>query len=114
LKDIKGPASLNSIWQPNVQIYNVRDVEIRFPEQVIITEDRLVQYTQRYYATLSSPLDFREFPFDEQIPLLYTIAWLAPGFCGVELPSDWDYLETYLLTFHSGRPGQNSTKPPCR
>jgi len=66
LKDIGHSLPLQSVWHPNVQIYNLRKMEKQFPEIVSITKDGVVQYIQRYQATLSSPLDFREFPFDEQ------------------------------------------------
>jgi len=57
---------LNSIWNPNVQIFNLRDVQTRFQEKVSVNSDGIVEYKQRYYATLSSPLDFKDFPFDIQ------------------------------------------------
>lgn len=66
LANSAGIKGLNEVWQPNVQIFNLRNVEARFPEIVKIIEGGEVQYTQRYYATLSSPLDFRKFPFDVQ------------------------------------------------
>lgn len=66
LSGVNEAVPINSIWQPNLQIYNLRDFEKRLPEVATITEDQTVQYTQRYYATLSSPLDFKEFPFDVQ------------------------------------------------
>jgi len=66
LSDVRVPLPINSIWQPNVQIYNLRDVEKRLPDVATMLNDGTVQYIQRYYATLSSPLDFREFPFDVQ------------------------------------------------
>jgi len=77
LSDAKGPIPLNAIWNPNVQIYNLRDSETRLPEIVTILNDRTVQYTQRYYAKLSSHLDFKDFPFDEQT---LSISLLAFGF----------------------------------
>jgi hypothetical protein len=66
LSDAKGLIPLNTIWQPSIQIFNLRDIETRFPEAVTILEDGTVQYTQRYHATLSSQLDFKNFPFDVQ------------------------------------------------
>lgn len=77
LSDAKGPIPLNAIWNPNVQIYNLRDSETRLPEIVTILNDGTVQYTQRYYAKLSSHLDFKDFPFDEQV---LSISLLAFGF----------------------------------
>lgn len=77
LAGINGPIPLNSIWNPNIHIYNLRKVEAHFPKVVKVSNDGWVQYTQRYYTTLSSPLDFTEFPFDKQrLP----ISLLAFGF----------------------------------
>ncbi len=77
LAGTKEPISLNSIWNPNIHIYNLRKLETHFPKVVTVSSDGWVQYTQRYYTTLSSPLDFTEFPFDQQkLP----ISLLAFGF----------------------------------
>lgn len=67
LSGISTPVPLQSIWNPNIQLYNLRDMDERFPNIVHIQKDGSVQYTQRYQATLSSPLDFKKFPFDAQI-----------------------------------------------
>lgn len=77
LSDVNGPVPLNAIWNPNVQIYNLRDANTRLPEIVTILKGGIVQYTQRYYAKLSSHLNFKYFPFDEQI---LSISLLAFGF----------------------------------
>jgi len=57
---------LNKIWNPNIQLYNMRKMWKRFPEVVVPQADSMMQYTQRYYVTLSSKLNFKNFPFDEQ------------------------------------------------
>ncbi len=66
LRGSGGIYPLSSVWYPNIQIYNLQDVETRFPKIVKVTEDGTVDYTQRYYATLRAPLDFKDFPYDEQ------------------------------------------------
>ena len=66
LSDVTMPLPINSIWQPNVQIYNLRDADKLLPDITTVLGDGTVQYIQRYYATLSSPLNFRDFPFDVQ------------------------------------------------
>lgn len=86
-KDTRLPATtgtlpLNSVWNPNVQIFNLRDVETRFEEKVSVHNDGTIQYNQRYYATLSSPLDFKEFPFDKQT---LPISLMAFGFSPEEV-----------------------------
>ena len=77
LSEVKGPIPLNAIWNPNILIYNLRDADTRLPETVTIFEGGIVQYTQRYYSKLSSHLNFKDFPFDEQI---LSISLLAFGF----------------------------------
>ena len=67
LSDVKRQVPLNAIWNPNIHIYNLRDSETRLPEIVTILNEGTVQYTQRYYAKLNCQLDFKDFPFDEQI-----------------------------------------------
>ncbi|MCF6171196.1 MAG: hypothetical protein L3J66_09490 [Bacteroidales bacterium] len=82
LAGIKGTLPLNAIWHPNIQIFNLRDVDLRFPQRVSILDGATVQYTQRYYARFSNHLDFKEFPFDEQI---LSISLLAFGFTPAEV-----------------------------
>jgi hypothetical protein len=58
---------LNSIWNPSLEFENARgprDVTNAF---LGITETGEVYYQERFSATLATPLDLREFPFDEQI-----------------------------------------------
>ena len=61
-----GPIPLDAIWHPNIQIFNLRDVETRSPESVTILDDGTVQYIQRYYSKLGCHLNFKDFPFDIQ------------------------------------------------
>jgi len=88
LSEVKGSIPLNTIWNPNILIYNLRDVETRLPEAVTILDGGIVQYTQRYYAKLSSHLDFKDFPFDEQI---LSISLLAFGFTPDEVELVYEY-----------------------
>ena len=87
LSGIEVPIPLNAIWNPKIQIYNLRDVDARFPEVVKILKGDTIQYTQRYYATLSSPLDFSEFPFDVQT---LPITLLSFGFTPQEVVMDFE------------------------
>ncbi len=82
LSNEKAPIPLNKIWNPNVQLFNLSDVETRFPEVVTVLQDGKVQYIQRYYAKLSSHLNFKDFPLDEQI---LPISLLAFGFTPEEV-----------------------------
>ncbi len=87
ITNVKEPIPLNKIWNPNVQIYNLREVESRFPKIVTILNNNTVQYIQRYYAKLSNHLDFREFPFDEQV---LQISLLAFGFTPDEVELEFE------------------------
>ena len=87
LAGIEKPIPLNAIWNPRIQIYNLRDVDTRFPELVKIAKDGTVEYTQRYHAILSSPLDFTEFPYDEQT---LPITLLSFGFSPEEVIMKFD------------------------
>jgi hypothetical protein len=66
ISNVKNSIPLNEVWNPNIQLYNMRKMWKRFPEVVVPLPDNMLQYTQRYYVTLSSILDFRDFPFDIQ------------------------------------------------
>lgn len=57
---------LQNIWNPQVHVWNKRNVQKHLPDIVRVARDGTVEYTQRYYARLSSPIDLREFPFDRQ------------------------------------------------
>lgn len=79
IKNVEGSFPLNSVWHPNVQLYNLRDVETRFPKFVSIQKDGTITYTQRYYATLRSHLDFRNFPYDTQtLPVTFVAFGVTP------------------------------------
>lgn len=63
--------ALNELWHPNVVIYNLRSREQLLDESVVVLPDNVVQYTQQYYGEFSSPLDFRDFPFDiQRLPII--------------------------------------------
>ncbi len=79
LKGVEGNFPLSDVWYPNVQLFNMRDVETRFPKIVKINKDGTVEYTQRYYAVLRTRLDFTEFPFDVQkLPVTFVAFGVSP------------------------------------
>lgn len=61
-----GAIPINEIWNPYIQIFNSRDVDIRLPEVATVFEGGKVRYVQRYYGTFASMLNFKNFPFDTQ------------------------------------------------
>jgi len=79
LKGVEGQYPINSVWYPNIQLSNLRDSETRFPKVVVIKKDGTVEYTQRYYATLRTFLDFKNFPFDTQtLPITFFAFGVTP------------------------------------
>jgi len=58
--------TLDQVWHPNVEIYNLRSHDKMFDEFVAVLPDGTVQYTQKYHAELASPIDYHDFPFDSQ------------------------------------------------
>jgi hypothetical protein len=56
------------VWHPELAVLNQRELRPALPEQVRVSPDGAVLYRQRYQGTLASPLDLRQFPFDQQRP----------------------------------------------
>lgn len=58
---------LNEVWNPEIQIFNVRKLTTRLNKLIKVDTKGVASYMQRYYGTLASPLDLKGFPFDRQI-----------------------------------------------
>jgi hypothetical protein len=56
----------NTVWMPNMVVFNKRDVSNELPEEVVIQPDGTVVYRQRLIGQFSSALDLRRFPMDSQ------------------------------------------------
>jgi len=65
-----GPSSrvlpLAEVWNPGFFMVNQRRVTVSSPRSVRVEADGSVHYRTRALVTLASPLDLREFPFDQQ------------------------------------------------
>lgn len=65
-----GPGSisrdLDAVWYPAIMILNEQNLRRTFPAMVEIQPDGTVLYRQRYWGSLSQPLELRRFPFDSQ------------------------------------------------
>ncbi len=57
---------LASVWHPALGALNRRGASIMLPEVVFIDPDGNVEYSQRYFGQIGSPLDLQEFPADTQ------------------------------------------------
>ena len=69
------------IWTPYLQILNQQKLFETFPDQVQVLPDGTVTYVQRYWGTLSYPMNLEDFPTDKhslQIKLV-TVGKDAPG-----------------------------------
>ena len=58
---------LGEIWHPHVEIINQRNLKEHYEKVVQVDDKGNVIYRQRVYGDLSSPVDLRNFPFDNQI-----------------------------------------------
>ncbi len=53
-----------NVWTPSLQILNQQKLFETFPEQVQVLPDGTVTYVQRYWGTLSYPMNLEDFPSD--------------------------------------------------
>ncbi len=67
--------NLDQVWHPALDLLNQRDVSLRLPGVVRVDAEGNVHYRQRFYGTLSSPLDLREFPFDQHVLPIHIISY---------------------------------------
>lgn len=54
------------VWWPDLELINTVGGRDRTAQRLEVFDDGMVQYTERFQATLSSNMDFRQFPFDRQ------------------------------------------------
>jgi hypothetical protein len=57
---------LDDIWFPRLQILNEQSLSKSFPRTAEVQPDGTVIYRQRFFGTLSQPLELERFPFDSQ------------------------------------------------
>ena len=55
---------LNKVWNPNLQVLNQQKLFKTFPDVVEVSPEGSVFYRQRYWGTLSYPMNLRDFPSD--------------------------------------------------
>ncbi len=55
---------MSDVWTPYLQILNQQKLFETFPEQVQVLPDGTVTHVQRYWGTLSYPMNLAEFPAD--------------------------------------------------
>lgn len=91
------------VWTPSLQILNQQKLFETFPEQVQVLPDGTVTYVQRYWGTLSYPMNLEDFPSDShdlQIKLVavgkdahvldFSINEEKSGLGDVLTVTDWD------------------------
>ena len=57
---------LSSIWSPQPELVNERDIRRRFPETASVDSDGTVRHVQRVQGEFTARLHLRAFPFDSQ------------------------------------------------
>ena len=75
------------LWDPTLTPVNRRNVQILAPDLARVSPDGNVTFQVRRFAEFASPLDLRDFPFDEQV-LRIDIASTRYGPDEVELVVD--------------------------
>lgn len=55
----------DDVWTPTLQILNQQKLFETLPKQVEVSPDGTVNYAQRYWGTLSYPMNLENFPLDE-------------------------------------------------
>ncbi len=78
---------LDDIWYPRIQIVNEQQLRPTFPQSAEIRPNGEVIYRQRYWGSLSQPLELHEFPFDSQ-RLSITLINVRYGAIEVNLVAD--------------------------
>jgi hypothetical protein len=53
LSEANGAIPLSAIWHPNIQIFNLRDIETRFPESVTVSNDGTIQRIGRKITSVN-------------------------------------------------------------
>lgn len=57
---------MNEVWHPDIQIVNGRGPRTIIKNLMTIDDDGTVTYDERFNATITSPLNVSQFPFDTQ------------------------------------------------
>jgi neurotransmitter-gated ion-channel len=96
---------LEDVWTPNLQILNQQKLFKTFPDKVEVSPDGTVIYRQRFWGTLSYPMNLKDFPLDHhslQIKIVsvgnnaedikFTIADDRTGMGDVLTVTDWKVL----------------------
>jgi hypothetical protein len=85
--DVGGEASapevriyeFNEIWNPQLVILNQRNLKDYYDEVFRVDASGNVQYVQRFFGELSSPLDLKDYCFDQQVlPIQIASARYSP------------------------------------
>ena len=87
---------LDDIWYPHLQILNEQSLKPTFPRTAEVRPDGLVIMRQRFFGSLSQPLELRRFPFDSQ-QLKIIIVGLAWGSTPYQLVISPDSMMTETL-----------------
>ena len=66
--------NMDDVWTPNLQVLNQQKLFGTFPDQVQVLPDGTVIYVQRYWGTLSYPMNLQDFPLDSHLLEIKLIA----------------------------------------
>lgn len=72
------PLELDDIWDPAVLIVNLRSADRIESPLLSVDESGNVLYRERFYGTFTASLDLHDFPFDQQVLPITTVARSSP------------------------------------
>ncbi len=109
-KDTMRIMDLDKVWSPTLQILNQQKLFKTFQDKAEVSPDGTVIHRQRFWGTLSYPMNLKDFPFDShdlEIKIVsvgnnandieFSIADERTGMAEVLTVTDWEVLgwETY-------------------
>lgn len=62
----EGIYTTSEIWNPYMQLFNSRNIDVKLPEVIRVSKEGNAIYFQRFHGTFASMLNFVDFPFDSQ------------------------------------------------
>lgn len=102
---------LEEVWNPGLAFFNRRRGQLYMRQIVSVQADGTVTYMQRFYGNVASPLDLRDFPYDEQTLPITLASFYAPDEVSLELDqrrtgsnedfslAGWDVIDSSMRSY---------------
>jgi len=88
---------IGALWTPQLQIVNARNMKTIAPEVAEVTPDGTVTYRERHVGTITTQMNLADFPFDEHVIQIRTIATAFKD-TAIKIEADWSgRAETFTI-----------------